>query len=240
MGLSDSPGGPACPSRASGWLTRPPPGVSRVASVLRVQACRRHYPGGTVAGIRLLPGSDGGGLPQMSAGSAPATKSFRGLLGVHTCYGLPARGVTVRPFPSEASAVSLPLRPLRLLLAGATVARWELHPLKNVAFARRTDIQDNGVRMEGKNKQTRTAKWPRKSIDRPSLDTAAGLAGAPGFRAASARAASRYRLPRAATLGVVPVPVAERAAVVVTILLPASAVPSLRGVGPVPAVITSL
>src|SRR5262249_10646080 len=141
MGLSDSPSGPACPSRASGWLTPPPPGVSRVASVLRVQACRRHYPGGTVAGIGLLPGSDGGGLPQMSAGSAPATKSFRGLLGVHTCYGLPARGVAVRPFPSKAPAVSLPLRPLRLLLAGATVARWELHPLKNGALARRTDVQ---------------------------------------------------------------------------------------------------
>src|SRR5262249_29784333 len=31
MGLSASPGGPACPSRASGWLTHPPPGVSRVA-----------------------------------------------------------------------------------------------------------------------------------------------------------------------------------------------------------------
>jgi hypothetical protein len=27
------------------------------------------------------------------------------------------------------------------VLAGATVARWELHPLKNHAFARRTDIQ---------------------------------------------------------------------------------------------------
>src|SRR5262249_53122827 len=56
MGLSDSPGGPACPSRASGWVTPPPPGVSRVAFVLLMQTCQRHYPGGTVAGIGLLPG----------------------------------------------------------------------------------------------------------------------------------------------------------------------------------------
>src|SRR5262249_53574114 len=79
----------------------------------------------------------------MSAGSAPATKPFRRLLRVHPCYGRPARGVAVRPFASKAPAVSLPLRPLRLLLAGATVARWEWHPLKNDALARRTAIQSS-------------------------------------------------------------------------------------------------
>ena len=56
MDLSDSPGGPAYPSRASGWVTHPPLGVSRVASDLLLQTCRRHYPGGTVAGIDSLPG----------------------------------------------------------------------------------------------------------------------------------------------------------------------------------------
>src|SRR5207249_5436873 len=56
MGLSDSPGGRACPSRASRCVTHSPPRVSRVAFVLPVQACRRHYPGGIVAGIELLPG----------------------------------------------------------------------------------------------------------------------------------------------------------------------------------------
>src|SRR5258707_334683 len=44
----------------------------------------------------------------------------------------------MRPFASKASAVSLPPLPLRLLLAGATVARWESHPLKNDTFPRRT------------------------------------------------------------------------------------------------------
>ena len=39
-----------------------------------------------------------------------------------------------RPSPSKAPAVSLPSPPLRLLPAGATVAGWDLHPLKNHAF----------------------------------------------------------------------------------------------------------
>src|SRR5947209_10029821 len=92
MGLSDSPGGPACPSRASGWVTPPPPGVSRVACDLRVQACRRPYPGGTAGGIGLLPGC----LRQRPSPSPCRVGShlslFRGLLGVHVSYGLPARG----------------------------------------------------------------------------------------------------------------------------------------------------
>jgi hypothetical protein len=69
---------------------------------------------------------------------------FRGLLGVHARYGLPARGTAFRSFPSKASAISLPPPPLRLLLAGATVARWESHPLKNNAFARRTQLATTG------------------------------------------------------------------------------------------------
>ena len=39
-----------------------------------------------------------------------------------------------RPSLPEASAASLPPRLLRLLLAGATVARREFHPLKTDAF----------------------------------------------------------------------------------------------------------
>src|SRR5262249_60591755 len=59
---------------------------------------------------------------------------FRGLLSVHSRYGLPARGIASRSFPSEAPAASLPPPPLRLLPAGATRARWALHPLKIRAF----------------------------------------------------------------------------------------------------------
>src|SRR5262249_8917473 len=48
---------------------------------------------GPSQGSSCSPDSDDGGLPLMSAGSAPAVESFRGLLGVHASSGLPARGV---------------------------------------------------------------------------------------------------------------------------------------------------
>jgi len=44
------------------------------------------------------------------------------------------------PSTPEASAASLPPRLLQLLPAGAIVAGWDSHPLKNGAFARRTTI----------------------------------------------------------------------------------------------------
>jgi hypothetical protein len=56
-------------------------------------------------------------------------------------YGLTARGAAYRPFPSKASAPSLPTAPLRLLPAEATVAGEELHLLKIDTFARRTTGQ---------------------------------------------------------------------------------------------------
>ena len=56
---------------------------------------------------------------------------FRGLLGVHSRYGLRARGVPKGPFTSKASAASLPPQLLRLLPAGAKVAGRESHPLKD-------------------------------------------------------------------------------------------------------------
>src|SRR6516165_8162844 len=55
MGLSDFSVRLACPSRASSWVTHPRTEISRVAPDLPVQTCRRHYPGGTVGGIGLLP-----------------------------------------------------------------------------------------------------------------------------------------------------------------------------------------
>src|SRR5262249_22177902 len=103
--------------------------------VLPVQTCQRHYPGGTVAGIGLLPGKRrrrpspnvrgvGSRSPIISR---PARRS-------RTFWPACSRSRLKRLLPSKASAVSLPPRPLRLLLAGATVARWDLHPLKNDAF----------------------------------------------------------------------------------------------------------
>jgi hypothetical protein len=116
--------------------------------VLRSFSVYRHAraptPAGSSQGSGCSPEFDDGGLPQMSAGSAPALivsgPAWRSL----TFGPAGSRGRLERPFPSKASAASSPPRPLRLLLAGATVARWELHPLKNDAFARRTDILDYG------------------------------------------------------------------------------------------------
>jgi hypothetical protein len=73
--LSATPVGPACPSRASGWKSRAATdGVSRVVSVLRVFACRRHYPGGTPGSGRFTRREphfpSGCGLPRFSGGSA--------------------------------------------------------------------------------------------------------------------------------------------------------------------------
>jgi hypothetical protein len=52
-------------------------GASRVASDLPVQTCRRHYPGGTTVRVgRSLKNRDGG-LPRVSAGSAPTLNISR-------------------------------------------------------------------------------------------------------------------------------------------------------------------
>src|SRR5260370_14122219 len=78
MDLSDSPGGPAYPSRVSGWLTLPPPRVSRVASDLRVQTCRRHYPGGTTGEGESFPGEPvTAAFPVSVAGRLPRQTSRR-------------------------------------------------------------------------------------------------------------------------------------------------------------------
>src|SRR4029077_11038602 len=108
--------------------------------VLRALSLCRHA-------VAITPvGPSGAGslaLPPTSAFPVPLPGrlpryDFRGLLGVHSRYGLPARGAAWRPCASKASAVSLPPLPLRLLPAGAKVAGWELHPLKSAALARRT------------------------------------------------------------------------------------------------------
>src|SRR5581483_7384629 len=143
MDLSDSPGSPAYPSRASGWVTHPPPGVSRVAFVFRMQTCRHHYPGGIVAGIGLLPGQRRQRPSPNVRGVGSRINHFEACSAFTRVTACLLAGLLIQPFASEASAVSLPPPPLRLLLAGATVARWDLHPLKNDAFARRTGILDS-------------------------------------------------------------------------------------------------
>ena len=120
--------------------------VSRVALDLPVPTCRRHYPGGPLSSDRSWDGlfqpfpfipSDGG-LPFPSARSAPHW-SFRGLLDVHSRYGLSARRAAMRPVCLEGSDgfVTSTAAPIATGWSDP-VAGWELHPLKINTLPRRT------------------------------------------------------------------------------------------------------
>ena len=83
---------------------------------LRVPTCRRHYPGGPLGSDRSWDGvfqpfpfiPSGSGLPHTSARSAPHW-TFRGLLDVHSRYGLSARCI------AKATHLSRRLRRFRYL-----------------------------------------------------------------------------------------------------------------------------
>ena len=118
----------------------PPPLGLPVLRRISLYTCRRHYPGGIVGCSRCS-------LPQRQRPSPKSRRVgsphylFRGLLSVHTRYGLHTRRVALRPSTPEALKISLPTSPLRLLPTGATVVGWDLHPLKIRAFSRRTGFQ---------------------------------------------------------------------------------------------------
>ena len=116
-------------------VTRPPPlGASRVALDLRVPTCRRHYPGGPLGSDRSWDGlfqplpfvpSDGG-LPHVSAGSAPTLDVSR-----------PARrSLALRPVgsPHRQATLSRRLRRLRYLPRRSD-SYWLERPSCRVGFA---------------------------------------------------------------------------------------------------------
>jgi hypothetical protein len=94
MDLSDSPRRPACPSRASGW--------SSLTTPWGLPCCVR-FP--CVHAVATTPAQRLGALlrsftqPYQPSpiwqSSRPAHRPFRGLLGVHSRYGLHTRAVTV-------------------------------------------------------------------------------------------------------------------------------------------------
>ena len=92
---------------------------------------------GTAYSTRFPFPSDGG-LPPPSARSAPHW-SFRGLLDVHSRYGLSARRAALRPVCLEGSDgfVTSTAAPIATGWSDP-VAGWELHPLKINTFPRRT------------------------------------------------------------------------------------------------------
>ena len=71
-------------------------------------------------------------------------------------YGLHTRGVALRPFTPEASEISLPTSPLRLLPTEATLVGWDFHPLKIRAFSRRTISRQ----LEAVGDMAQRCQWP--------------------------------------------------------------------------------
>jgi hypothetical protein len=128
-----------------------------VLRALPLCTCCRHYPGAAVGCLVCS-------LPQPCQPSPiwlsgrPARRPFRGLLGVHSRYGLHTHAATNSWHASpKASTVSLPPQLLRSLPAGA-IAGWDFHPLGSAAFPRRTPTpvgQDAGCAPKsGRSRQT--------------------------------------------------------------------------------------
>ena len=80
-----------------------------------MQTCRRHYPGGNAGGVKSFPPLylASAAFPIPLLGRLPH-HPFRGLLGVHSRYGLPARGVaettlSIEGFDSMVTATAAPI-----------------------------------------------------------------------------------------------------------------------------------
>ena len=91
-------------------------GVSRVASGLLCLHAIAITPAGPME-LFARPSPPSAAFPVKKSGRL-LQLLFRGLLSVHSRYGLHARGVAKRPFPSKAPTASLPPLPLRLLPGG--------------------------------------------------------------------------------------------------------------------------
>jgi hypothetical protein len=110
-GLSATLARPDSPSRVSGWsCARPRDKASHVASAFLFHACCRHYPGGMARCVSLTSLAMAA-FPEKMAGRLPH-HVFRGLLSVHSRYGLHARQVPEGPSTPEASAALSPPRRL--------------------------------------------------------------------------------------------------------------------------------
>jgi len=113
--------------------------------VLRAFSLCRHAiattPAGSSQGSGCSPDFDDGGLPQMTAGSAPASKPFRGLLGVHTCYGLPAHGVAYATLYIEGSGSVVTSTTAPIATGWSNSCQVGIAPTEERRLSRRTDMQ---------------------------------------------------------------------------------------------------
>ena len=117
-------------------------GASRVAFDLHVHTCRRHYPGRTIGRCRSS-SPTAAAFPGILSGRLLHC-AFRGLLSVHSRYGLRARWVTQGDsFPSEYFSESRYLpSPLRLLPTGATSCRTGFAPAEDLCLCTAYKILD--------------------------------------------------------------------------------------------------
>ena len=134
--LSATLSGPTCPSRFPVESLSPvglPVLRSISSSIHAVATTPRSSPvASLVWSGELRPSLNLSQVGSRIALSRPAQR----LLTLRPACSQVARGDLLHP---EASVISLPPSPLRLLPAGATVAGWVSHPLKIGAFSRRTE-----------------------------------------------------------------------------------------------------
>ena len=152
-GLSATPDGPTCPSRASGWGTTPHhrgfpvlPGLpptdmpsplprrDHPASIAQDSPC------GCGRFVRMT-----SAFPPCQQGRLSRRVCFEAFMAFTVVTACPLAESLKRPFPSQASTASLPPQLLRLLPAGAKVAGWELHPLRKPRLSRRTGMSTPSV-----------------------------------------------------------------------------------------------
>ena len=97
-------------------------------------------------GARVASSPLDGGLPRKTDRSAPASCVFRGLLSVHSRFGLRARWITrCDPLHQRLRRTCCLLRRSDCYRLERPVAGWDLHPLEVDAFARRTVFGHYGV-----------------------------------------------------------------------------------------------
>jgi hypothetical protein len=136
-GLSATPGGPAWPSRASGWEPRTPTAwgfpccVGSPCAGMPSPLPRWDHWSGSLRGGRPPNPPVTAAFPVFAAGRL-LHRAFRGLLGVHSRYGLPARGIE-----GSGGFVTSTAAPSATGWSDRVAGR-ELHPLKIRAFPRRT------------------------------------------------------------------------------------------------------
>ena len=105
---------------------------------LHFQACRRHYPDGTTGCCRCL--------AQRHRPSPKLSRvgfrhiPFRGLLGVHSRFGLPGRSITQGDLYQSTSTHSLPPASPWLLPAERPIGRVGFAPTGDRRLSRRTDF----------------------------------------------------------------------------------------------------